>query len=319
MLSRSVRRARLAVSTSSTRSFFDYVRVANAVDGGKTVQDLEADMRKESDTKESASFQWNWLQWFQQNAPEKFMEYSSVKSQFQRWEQYLGERGVKTSKQIDFADYKRRIADPAFVDDLEVNYYVERDTVSSIQDMSTLNNWSQSAVLKAATADCDQLLSVDMSSIQDMSTLNNWSQSAVASFEEESTANDELLVRPLSDSDKQRQRETLENAEMYDEKMKLQSQELLKDFEQIDAERMMLGQESLLMQLAEHPQYAETLEDVYSAKISYLDYVMLPIYRDYVKREKLAHCQDEERRKVFLERFERGTQLTNGMDCTVVH
>mmetsp|Transcript_13863 Transcript_13863/g.20905 ORF Transcript_13863/g.20905 Transcript_13863/m.20905 type:complete len:287 (-) Transcript_13863:217-1077(-) len=286
MLSRSVRRARLAVSTSSTRSFFDYVRVANAVDGGKTVQDLEADMRKESDTKESASFQWNWLQWFQQNAPEKFMEYSSVKSQFQRWEQYLGERGVKTSKQIDFADYKRRIADPAFVDDLEVNYYVERDTVSSIQDMSTLNNWSQSAV---------------------------------ASFEEESTANDELLVRPLSDSDKQRQRETLENAEMYDEKMKLQSQELLKDFEQIDAERMMLGQESLLMQLAEHPQYAETLEDVYSAKISYLDYVMLPIYRDYVKREKLAHCQDEERRKVFLERFERGTQLTNGMDCTVVH
>ena len=40
-----------------------------------------------------------------------------------RWEQYLGERGIKSSKQIDFADYKNKIADATFVDDLEINNF----------------------------------------------------------------------------------------------------------------------------------------------------------------------------------------------------
>ena len=95
------------------------------------------------------------------------------------------------------------------------------------------------------------------------------------------------------------------------------SSELLKDFEQVDAERMMLGQETFWMQLSEHPQYAETMEDIYTAKHAYLDFVMMPYHIDYVKRERLVTMQDEERRKAFLERFETASKIRNGVDCTV--
>mmetsp|Transcript_42175 Transcript_42175/g.67801 ORF Transcript_42175/g.67801 Transcript_42175/m.67801 type:complete len:288 (+) Transcript_42175:60-923(+) len=284
MLSRGSKRVAISILSTNKRSFFDYIRVANEVDAGQSLDEIASNMTKESDTKESASFGWQWLEWFQQNAPEKYAEYASNRSQFQRWEQYLGERGVKTSKKISFEDYKKRIADASFVDDLEVNYYVERDTISSIENMQTLNSWPSSSV---------------------------------ASFQQNCEKNGDLIVKPLTEEDKQRQKETLENAELYDEKMKLMAQEILKDFEQIDAERMMLGQETFLMELSQHPQFAEAMEDTYTAKQNYLDYAMLPIHRDYVKREKLNAIQDEERRKAFLERFEYGTKIYNGMDCSV--
>ena len=150
-----------------------------------------------------------------------------------------------------------------------------------------------------------------------MNSLNKWSLESIQSFKEECEQKGDLIVKPLSNKDKQKQIENLENAEAYDEKMKLTSSEILKDFEQIDAERIMLGQESFYMQLSEHPQYAETIEDIYSAKMAYLDYAMLPIHRDYVKRERLITMQDEQRRKAFLERFDLGSKILNGVDCSV--
>merc|ERR1712079_390747 len=126
--------------------------------------------------------------------------------------------------------------------------------------------------------------------------------------------NGDLIVKPLSNEEKQKEKENLENAELYDEKMKLMAAEILKDFEQIDAERMMLGQETLLMQLSEHPQYAETLEDIYTAKQTYLDYVMMPIHNDYVKKERLRQIQDESRRKAFLERWDESSKIHNGAE-----
>merc|ERR1712228_682481 len=169
-------------------------------------------------------------------------------------------------------------------DEQELNYYVERDTVSSITDMQTLNEWPQASI---------------------------------SAFKEDCENKGDLIVKPLTEADKQREKESLEAAEQYDEKMKLTAAELLKDFEQVDAERMMLGQHTLHMQLSEHPQYAETLEDIYTAKQTYLDYVMLPIHNDYVKRERLVTMQDESRRKAFLERFEYASKVVNGVDCTV--
>merc|ERR1712244_192417 len=136
-------------------------------------------------------------------------------------EQYLGERDIKSSKKIDFADFRKKIADPQFVDNLEIDYYVERDTISSISAMETMDSWPSSSI---------------------------------SSFKEECEQRGDLIVRPLSNEDKQREKQSLENAELCDEKMKLMAAELLKDFEQIDAERNMLGQETLMMELAEHPQ-----------------------------------------------------------------
>jgi len=279
MLSRSCRRLNLA--PRGTRAFFDYVRVANQVDAGKSIAEIEAEFSAEDDTKQADSFGWQWLNWFQENAPEKYAEYSSMRSQFQRWEQYLGGRDVKSSKQIDFGEYRDRIADTSFVDNLEIDYYVEKDTISSISDMSTLDKWTPSAV---------------------------------QSFKSECEHNGDMLVKPLTAEDKQRQQESLENAELYDEKMKLMAAEIMKDFEQVDAERNMLGQETLMMELAEHPQYAETLEDIYTAKQTYLDYVMMPMHNDYVKKERLRQIQDESRRKAFLERWDTASKISNGAE-----
>merc|ERR1719410_3264389 len=266
------------------RHFFDYLKVAQEVDAGKSMNEIESALTQADDTKQADSFGWQWLSWFQENVPEKYAEYASIRSQFQRWEQYLGSKAVASSKKIDFAEYRNKIADPTFVDEQEINFYVERDTVSSIANMQTLNEWPQETI---------------------------------ASFKEECENKGDLIVKPLSETDKQREKENLEAAEAYDEKMKLMSAEILKDFEQVDAERIMLGQETLYMQLSEHPQYAETIEDIYTAKQTFLDYVMMPIHNDYVKRERLVTIQEEERRKAFLERFETASKITNGVDCTV--
>jgi len=284
MLSRSSQRLCLQTIQQSKRGFFDYLRVANQVDAGKTIQQIEQDMNAEDDKEQGGNFGWQWLSWFEKNAPEKYAEYSSARSQFQRWEQYLGERGVVSSKKVDFAEYRNKIADPTFVDELEIAFHTERSTVSSISNMATLDAWPSSAV---------------------------------SSFKAQCEEKGDQLVKPLSSEDRAAQAETLANAELYDEKTKLMAAEIQKDFEQMDAERMMLGQETLMMELSEHPQYAETLEDVYTAKQTYLDYVMMPIHNDYVKRERLVTMQDEERRKAFLERFERASKITNGVDCTV--
>ena len=102
---------------------------------------------------------------------------------FRRWEQYLVERGVGgQSKQINFSDYRNKIADPTFVDDLEIKYFVERNTISSISNMDTLNSWPQSSI---------------------------------SSFKEECEKTGDQLVRPLSPDDKLKQETDLKNAELY--------------------------------------------------------------------------------------------------------
>eukprot|EP01084_Bolivina_argentea_P029943 55553_1 len=274
----------LSFISISKRNFFDYLRVAQEVEGGKSITEIESEFSREDDTKAADSFGWQWLSWFEENAPEKYSEYASQRSQFNRWEQYLGERGIKSSKKINFSDYRNKISDPLFVDNLEINYYFENTTISSIENMNTLNEWNTSSI---------------------------------KSFKEECESKGDIIVAPLSSEDKQKEKQNLEEAEAYDEKMKLMAGELLKDFEQVDAERMMLGQHTMYMNLSQHPQYAETLEDIYTAKHAYLDFAMLPIHNDYVKRERLVTCQDEERRKAFLERFEEASKIKNGQDCTV--
>ena len=122
--------------------------------------------------------------------------------------------------------------------------------------------------------------------------------------------------------------------------------EMQKDYEQVDAERMGLyfcislfvlslyyplfvillfvivivfvfclvyGQETMQMRYSEHPQYAENIEDMTAARQSFSDFVMLPFNNNQLKHERLATMQDENRRKIFLERFEVGSKMLNGL------
>merc|ERR1712176_1756440 len=102
--------SRLSVkSCISKRTFFDYIKVASEVDAGKSIPEIKSALTASEDTKQADSFGWQWLSWFQDNIPEKYADYASIRSQFQRWEQYLGSKAVSSSKSIDFADYRIRL------------------------------------------------------------------------------------------------------------------------------------------------------------------------------------------------------------------
>ena len=90
--------------------------------------------------------------------------------------------------------------------------------------------------------------------------------------------------------------------------------EMLKDYEQLDAERMIYGQETTNMKYSEHPQYAETQEDMMSAFQTFGDFIMQPYLNNREKIERLSNMQDEKRRKIFLERWEKGSKIYNGLD-----
>jgi len=77
---------------------------------------------------------------------------------------------------------------------------------------------------------------------------------------------------------------------------------------------MMFGKHSFTMKLAENPQVAENMEDLLSGSSSVSDYNMLPIWIDTIKRQRLIQIQDENQRKLFLERFETASSLQNGLD-----
>ena len=76
---------------------------------------------------------------------------------------------------------------------------------------------------------------------------------------------------------------------------------------------LVYGQETMQMRYSEHPQYAENIEDMTAARQSFSDFVMLPFNNNQLKHERLATMQDENRRKIFLERFEVGSKMLNGL------
>jgi len=265
-----------------SRSFFDYLKIANQVDQGISIEEQQKQQDSKDKSNAASSFSWEWTKWFEKNAASEFPKVMNLRNEIQKYENYSSRAGASANtKSINFDEYRKKIADPTFVDNIEIDYYVNKNTLESIQNMNTLMKWDKQAV---------------------------------ENFQKECGDAGYLLMKPLTEDKILANNETIQKAAQEDLKNKELINELQKDFEQFDAERMMFGKHSFTMKLAENPQVAENMEDLLSGSSSVSDYNMLPIWIDTIKRQRLIQIQDENQRKLFLERFETASSLQNGLD-----
>ncbi|ETO04492.1 hypothetical protein RFI_32905 [Reticulomyxa filosa] len=258
------------------RFWFDYVKYANGEQAGKTVKEMEEEDAVAATKKKSDHFSWSFVDWFQKHKPERVNEWNTIKNQYNQFESYL--RGADTSgnkNDIVFAEFREKIADPKFVDDAEIEYHLQKNALQSITNMNTLAGWDSKKI---------------------------------DTFEEEFRKNGDLLWKPLTEQQKLEMLNRTKAAEEEDAKQKVMAEELQKDYEQLDAERMcyvffVLGHETLSMRLSQHPRSAESTEDFKLAKQFFYDYFMHPAQMNQIKKMKLQQFQDANRRKLFLERI----------------
>lgn len=283
MLSRSSNRLCLkSIQTIGQRHFFDYLKVANQVDSGISVEQQKNEEAKEAENAASSSFSWDFIKWYEKHCPEQVGQHNETRSKFQRYESFvIGQSAKAASSNIDFESFRNKIADKSFVDELEIQYSVDSTTLQSIKNMSSLEQWKQESV---------------------------------ESFQKENEKTGDLILAPLTQEAKDQLDINATQAEETQERVARMLEEVKKDYEQLDAERMVYGYETDAMKYSEHPRFAETLEDVSASRQSFQDHVMFPFLNENNKQEKLLQIQDENRRKLFLERFEHSSRIVNGYD-----
>jgi len=265
----------------SKRKFFDYLKTANEVDNGKSLEQLKEEKTKQKQ-EDVTKFNWNFIEWFEKHVPENAAQLKAKKQEYLRNEMYLTQSSeLRANKTIDFNEYRRKIADPNFVDELEIEFNVHKNSLLSIKNMKTLNSWEPKAI---------------------------------EHFHQECSQSGDILMKPWDEAQENDYQQKLAEGKKKQQDIHKMYDEFFKTFEQVDAERLMYGHHTHAMKLSQHPQYAETLEDNQAAKQTYLDFVMADFHTADFKRERLHQIQDENRRKVFLERFDEGSKIIVGVD-----
>jgi len=264
-----------------TRSYFDYVKMAELHDQGVSLDEQVERARTEAGAEKAKDFTWTWLKWFEENKPQELMELNPIKQEFQRYEQFVTRGGQSGgSKTVDFSGFRKKIADPQFVDQMEVDYFVKRDTLSSIENMATLTAWTPEALQQ---------------------------------FEREAKESGQLLWKPMTAQERANFEQRIKKEGEKNEQLGDEIEELTKDFEQMDVERLMFGQTTYMMKMSSHPMMAEHVEDGIMNCQSAVDNQLWPLTVDEMKRQRLHQIQDENQRKTFLENFEKNAAIYNGM------
>jgi len=188
---------------------------------------------------------------------------------------------LRTNRTIDFNDFRKKIADPNFIDELEIEFNVRKNTLSSIKNMKVLEKWNSKSVEE---------------------------------FQQECAQNGDLLLKPWDEQQEKDFQEKTAIGQKKQQDIRKMYDEFFKTYEQVDAERLMYGHHTHAMKLSQHPQYAENMEDNQAAKQTYLDFIMADFHVKDFKRERLHQIQDENKRKLFLERFDEGSKIIVGVD-----
>ena len=140
------RRALLSCLHNQQRGFFDYLDKANRVEKGESL-DAQAKALEAAKDADSTKFSWDFIKWYETNSHESMPVINSMRQLFQKYEQYVGGQGVTSqSTGIDFGSFRNRIADPSFVDEVEIQFNVDVATTKSISNMQTLEKWKSDSV-----------------------------------------------------------------------------------------------------------------------------------------------------------------------------
>jgi len=147
-----------------------------------------------------------------------------------------------------------------------------------------------------------------------MKVLEKWNSKSVEEFQQECAQNGDLLLKPWDEQQEKDFQEKTAIGQKKQQDIRKMYDEFFKTYEQVDAERLMYGHHTHAMKLSQHPQYAENMEDNQAAKQTYLDFIMADFHVKDFKRERLHQIQDENKRKLFLERFDEGSKIIVGVD-----
>lgn len=216
-------------------------------------------------------FSWDFIDYFKKHEPEKAAEYENDQKKVHSAEQYLAKPNPQSPK-IDWAKHKERIADPAFVDKLETEYKAVSDYWSKWTKYSQTSEWSPAG----------------------------WAEESKQEYSFEQVPKNEADVR---------QAKILKAQEMMEKHREL-LEEIKLDYEQLEAERDLYATSDQTVQFALHPQLAEMQEETAAGKQTFHDFLLgKNLYARYIKYERLAQAQNEERRKLFLNRYKHYSYL----------
>lgn len=217
------------------------------------------------------SFSWDFVDYFRKQEPEKAVEFEAQQKAAKAAENWLSRPAINSPK-LDFANWRNKVADPTLVDKLEQEYKATSDYWKHFTKYEQTNEWSQ------------------------------------AGWTEETTR--EFTFQRIEQGEKQNRAAKEINAAEVMEKHRELLEEIKLDYEQLEAERDMFATSEEMVQHALHPQLAELQEETAAGKQTFTDFLMRGNrYARYVKKERLAQAQNENRRKIFLERWKHYSYL----------
>lgn len=226
-------------------------------------------------SKQDEAFSWEFLEYFKKHEPEKAAEYEADQKKAKSAENWLA-TPVTRNPSIDWAKHKSRIADPSFVDQLETEMKATQDYWSKWTKYSQTTEW------KAA----------------------GWAEESQRDY----------AFDKIDPKEKDLQAAKVLQAQELMEKHRELLEEIKLDYEQLEAERDLFTASEETVQYALHPQLAEMQEETTAGKQTFHDFLLgTHIYARYIKTERLAQAQNENRRQMFLERYNQYSYL-RGID-----
>jgi len=265
------------------RGVFDYLA---AVKTGGADKPAAATATKERSIKNGIP--WDFVEWYRPSQTEFAEGMDTFKNMAGKMESYSNEPS-RPYKVVDWADWKKRIADPTFVDTVKADFHADVDIANSFTNPDQIFSWSEEAQAERLKAFKEQC-SADGMKVGDFVPPKN---------KEALTAKMDLLTAA---------------GEAMDVAYERSRRELELDYEQVEAERDMFGVKGEMMDFALHPQKAEAEEEMAAGKQTYVDKVLEEYeYCIYAKRERLAQLQTETQRQAFLEKW-RGNIKIHGYE-----
>lgn len=227
---------------------------------------------------------WDFIEWYRPTMHNWAEDLDAMKLLFGKQEQYANEP-AKPFKEVNWEEWRGKIADPAFVDQVKADFHAEVDIANSFTTPAQAFGWGAEA--KA-----------------DILKKTREETGAPADWKPPATYDDLLKSYDVSTAE----------AHTMDASFERHKREVELDFEQIEAERDMFGVKGEMMDYSLHPQLAEMDEEQTAGKQTYVDKVLEEWeYCIYTKRDRLAQLQDETHRQAFMERW-KGQIKIHGCD-----
>lgn len=243
-------------------------------------------------------FGWEWMKWFQENHPSiiTLSEMDKLQTLFYAREAFAQAATRPTSK-INWDEWRAKIKDPAFVEELRAKYCAEFDISNSRTTPDQELKWSEPALKEKLKEYSEEVSKSGLA----WSTDDVWLK--------------DIFCNGMKDTAPKFH----EWGKNCDETFVDMRRSLHLDYEQAEAERDLFGYRGEMMNLAEHPEIAEQTEESLAGKQTYSDKLLFEHeFHRFHKRERLAQCQDDKERERFLANYKHTIRIHGheGMEAT---